>query len=1199
MAKQKRKRQSTRIATNKRPKYDSLSSGDEDGFWKADRILAERHTRNKLEYKIQWEGTDPATGQNWAPTWEPASNVNEALLDEWLADKAVQETSESAHDTRAPESARSTPTHQSPAQPRPRGRPPRSARVISSSPESEPSLVASPATPFIQGHLQSSAITTSVGVLAQPTRVLRPLVCVRPELNSARRAEYERYSQLLPSQVVEPLVEESQPEPENTQETDLDSSKLFAAAHNFSSGIVPDSQSSASEASYVVTTQASTSAHTTQHTDSSPEEASEDTGLLEIIQAASDAGSTVESIPETVAGTEQDSESQTQRQQLRRQTETPGTFEQLEFPIPSTQVAARRDQSQPEQSVAVQQNLAELALRDTLREEHVQEDIVQQLSVQPDVQETAAQQEAIEEDSGVTDIALSVVAQQEPLRQEEEQAHHTAESQRTTQSEHVEGRQQEHSQQETYRQATTQPEAARCEDHQSTQPETIQDETVQQDTVQQQTVQFDLAENTPQPAQDIDQATLVISNNQDTARLSTSTQSIEVASLEQSVETVTDLSVELSIDLTHVGRTTEGTQEAPGHPGDIDESDTPAQVPEQATPHTQVRAQTPNITSPVKDDTSCITERRNSTGASQPLHYPEHSTDSREQNAQLVASSARLSTQEHTTESIRLTIEVDQTSAQNSPGSRHDSSQETPERHRQSFDSSSSPIASPPNHSFGAGTLSQNVPPRPLTPRGSSSPRTMTDTSATEKRVREQLEEMKTKHLAENPFTPRFQRKPRSTLTPAPAAEASANNPLAPPRSTTSVPSVNVTLDGTRSPSTVPDRSPAPQAPTSLRTVALANSREQATGEAQKEPLQVTGTGPRAEHAEFVAAVAAAAASKPKVPSEEPMEIDEEESSDVDDEGSVLNDDLQLESEEYIVPLFIEGRQSDMYLSYIKDNRELLEDFLKDSQNFEPIAKVEEVLSRMRAIETHMDLVYAEAESASRKDIESAARFGVENSAKFRFLHTLFLNLRDENKHVILVTEQDNDSLFSILETFCKANSFNFNMPTKGVCASSESLEGNLLITIFPGTASPITRAADLIVCLDGVQSATKIRQKNWAIASGSVPIVHLVLPRSIGHIERYMSSTLGNRERMNTIIASLAQMRPDIGKPIDEGTPRASAAAKQVANWILVGEEDSETSWPLPSIGSVKAVIEFQTQRSPESSTSSAAERTKRPLVS
>jgi hypothetical protein len=277
MAPQKRKRQSTRIASNKRQKYDPSSSGDEADFWKADCILAERHTRNKLEYKVQWEGTDPATGQNWAPTWEPASHVNEALLDDWLADKAAQQAGESAR-TGHTQSARPKLPAKSPAKPRPRGRPSRNARVITSSPEPESSPVASTTAPRIHGDPQSSASTDSAGTPGTAEHQTRasPWVCVGSGLDSAKRIEYERFSQILPSQAVQSQTVQSQLRPDSTQNSDLDSSQLFAAGHNLSTGIVPDSQSSAGEASYVTATQASTSAHTTRQTQDSSEKFEED-----------------------------------------------------------------------------------------------------------------------------------------------------------------------------------------------------------------------------------------------------------------------------------------------------------------------------------------------------------------------------------------------------------------------------------------------------------------------------------------------------------------------------------------------------------------------------------------------------------------------------------------------------------------------------------------------------------------------------------------------------------------------------------------------------------------------------------------------------------------------------------------------------------------------------------------------------------
>ena len=341
---------------------------------------------------------------------------------------------------------------------------------------------------------------------------------------------------------------------------------------------------------------------------------------------------------------------------------------------------------------------------------------------------------------------------------------------------------------------------------------------------------------------------------------------------------------------------------------------------------------------------------------------------------------------------------------------------------------------------------------------------------------------------------------------------------------------------------------------------------------------------------------------------------DVEELNDADDEDteSLLTDELSLEREEYIVPLPIEGRQLDMYSEHIKHKKELLERFLKDPREFEPLTDVEEVLDHLRAIETHIDLVFAEAESSmwqhesTATQAEFAAQFGMENSTKFRFLQALFHQLRDHRKDIVLVTEQDDDQLFHILEMFCKTNRVNYSLPTKGRHAESSVFQGNLSVTIFPSHASPITRSPDLIICLDGVQQAASIRRRNWAGISSlhPAPILHLVIPRTVGHIERYISPTLNKRERIHTTLASLAQMRGDMGKAIVEGTPRAQTSAAMVAGWFTYVPEwfrkpSKESSWPLPSIGSIKEVIEFQSQVSQTEASSPMPERNKRSLVS
>lgn len=58
----------------------------EDGYWPALEILNER----KLDYLVNWDGLDPATGKAWAPSWTKKSEVTEDLIEVWKAKKAAK-----------------------------------------------------------------------------------------------------------------------------------------------------------------------------------------------------------------------------------------------------------------------------------------------------------------------------------------------------------------------------------------------------------------------------------------------------------------------------------------------------------------------------------------------------------------------------------------------------------------------------------------------------------------------------------------------------------------------------------------------------------------------------------------------------------------------------------------------------------------------------------------------------------------------------------------------------------------------------------------------------------------------------------------------------------------------------------------------------------------------------------------------------
>jgi hypothetical protein len=63
--------------------FQSQGEDSDDQLWEADCILDERGEVAKGEYLVKWVGNDPATGENWEPTWERRDGVTPALAKEW------------------------------------------------------------------------------------------------------------------------------------------------------------------------------------------------------------------------------------------------------------------------------------------------------------------------------------------------------------------------------------------------------------------------------------------------------------------------------------------------------------------------------------------------------------------------------------------------------------------------------------------------------------------------------------------------------------------------------------------------------------------------------------------------------------------------------------------------------------------------------------------------------------------------------------------------------------------------------------------------------------------------------------------------------------------------------------------------------------------------------------------------------------
>lgn len=1214
--------------------------------------------RGKVQYLINWEGIDPDTGRSYSPTWEPEDSPNAELLAYWEAKKAAKGAttlSAGAEDS----TPRKEPRKQKKRQTQPKARPSRKARIIESSPEAltarAPTVPSRAATPRRESSLPVPESSPTPGPIAAPTAPTGALQVQISKSGGFGSDEHEPYSQLAASN-----ASSSQ---SDTAGSDLDSSQLFAAgsgaAHYHSSGIVEDSETSEGEGSFVDPTQQTTG--TTQQSSTlngTQEDVTEDSGLLEIVQeAASRAHSPARSIPETIHDTAADSQSQRRREASLARTEVQDT---LESAVEPSLLVAEHEQNADDKDLEDDgETSLQLALQSVLEE-----------GSQPRGQ--AKSQEQIS--SSNTDQTTPQLVQVSPLQdsalpKDQHQAEQDSHNQSPT-LDSLEGAAQpaigasieESSSPQISQSATADhevfavPETAHI--YRSGTRETLSTPTSEgganrtqgfanpRQAVSQDNESASLAEHLEQHETDqfpyhSQHPLHPLHHSQDQAQTALS-KPVRVDSelLIVKARGAADSSIpwhthqqDLPSQVTGSHRPIQGEfceeeQHCQPQPEDqflvVSTQAEDDELPSELLEPGPIRSQSPAVVKRTEvqeeifvqstydsHNTQEEVRRQGFVLDSQLPRSTDQSTASREQHAQIVHVNNDLSTQEDPTETIRPTIEQEEIDTRwNSPASRHDSSQETPPPRQEPADHSSSPIAYPPSYSLG--TLDSQAPVRPKTPAPTSSLSKMaTPLSKTGQKFKDDLDARIAARKAAN------QRVRKSGL-----AEAGADaTPVASPCPVTSSRRLLRTgaSDGTRSPSTVPDRSPAPSAPTSLRTIALTQASLPPTVKPREEMAKALNPdlpfeevseapkpGPPSEAAKEVPPVLPAIVTiKPTVPdvsSSDEMDLSD---GDADDDAvSLLNDDLQLAVDEYLIPLFIEGRQSDLYSGYIREKIEVLDTFLKSSDDAQPLEAVEAIISHLKAIETHIDLVFAEAGSAPddvmnpQTQMEFAAQFGMENSTKFRFLQWLFNSLRDHEKHIVLVVDQeDNDLLFDVIEIFCKANYIHYNMPTRGVEADPANYEGNLLVSIFPSCASPIIRPAHAIVCLDGFQEAGRIRQKNWATNPDldTVPILHLVIPRTVGHIERYLSSSLDKRIRVHTILASLSQMRGQLGKPIDEDTPRAQEAARVVADWLLAPADERETL-PLTSIGSVKDLIEFQTQGSQTSAASPAPERTKRP---
>ena len=576
----------------------------------------------------------------------------------------------------------------------------------------------------------------------------------------------------------------------------------------------------------------------------------------------------------------------------------------------------------------------------------------------------------------------------------------------------------------------------------------------------------------------------------------------------------------------------------------------------------------------------------------------DHSSPSfsTEQHAQVVSSVFSYNTtQEHPEE-------LESVPAQHSTlvrsGSRHDSSQNSPGPFG-SLAKHTSPTLQPPKQSIGTVDAYTHAPSRPRTPLSllttpmSSGERksamaeeimatfmAQAEEQAAASAKKRELEKQRERQLRES----ERERSRSAALERTPGLEEQAAHAA---RGLEHQSVQAISEAGTRSPSTIPNHATIPPVPTSLRTVATSV------------PDPVPPVLHDQANSRGFEALSIGRAPQDMSRASEDVDMDEAQYSgdDDDEDESFLNDDLQLQGSEYIVPLPFHGRQADAYRDICKD---LIKEFESFAQNPSKAQQnIETAFYKLRAVETHVDLIWGGNTTPQPTDVqqekdEHLAQWSYDFSIKFKFLKALLSKLQDRNLHIILLIErEDNVRFFNIVESFLRGAHFSFESPvTDRSHVADEGLgkDKNLLkITILSSTSNMILREAQLIVCLDGKPDAIQIRSRPWGIKSGfeQVPLLHLVIPRTIGHLDLYLSNKISTKGKLRTTVATLSQWtnNHEIGHAVNYVPPKSYEVgfAEQTLQYLLPSEEEPPLSeWPLPALGNIKDIVEYQSSQQP-----------------
>ena len=312
---------------------------------------------------------------------------------------------------------------------------------------------------------------------------------------------------------------------------------------------------------------------------------------------------------------------------------------------------------------------------------------------------------------------------------------------------------------------------------------------------------------------------------------------------------------------------------------------------------------------------------------------------------------------------------------------------------------------------------------------------------------------------------------------------------------------------------------------------------------------------------------------------------------------------------EFIVPLPMNTRVRDQYVSTIHYYRQPIERFMLDENpNRELLDLMQTMIKRVNQVTIHIDLENDGALTQQDVSPEDEATWAENCSTKFQFLRHFFGAAHQQDKHVAILARPGRS--LDIIETFLKGRHVLYNRPDVLTSSDPSTAKGLMQVSLIATGeegATTVPRGADVIIAFDSSFNArdpqVKVLRAHMVNAGQMSPVIHLIVYSSAEHIHHCLPTSIGSLERLKALVRCVTETRHEVGvlQP-DEAGP--AAAAEEVSAFIEAG--GMEEHWTLPSIKGIEDTQIVESTQDLGSSTQSETQHDiaaspaplKRPLV-